>query len=739
MSTEQINIGEATKALSSSVREKIGDTQLDKLLKESREVLSRAQLNRANGVSTGLVIGYVQSGKTLSLTAVSSIARDNGYGIIVILCGDKIKLFEQNAARLEKDLVHDINIGSQKNLFSSFRNPEESASDLISNTIEAWQKNPDRERVLVCLVLKNATRINNLSDALKLVDNDLIKATPALIIDDEAHMAGLNTKEHIEEESEVYASIKRLRAKFTNHTYLQYTATPQAPLLVKIADCVSPDFCQILTPGENYVGGKQFFTGELSKKIIVEVGDTEIETTTPKGKKKMDIKMDSAPESLKVALITYLIGVADGLAKREHVQLGKCRSMLVHPAKKTIKQARYRSMVRGLFMEFKEVMEIPGDKEIFREIIKSNYEKIKLTYTTISTFDEIFENFCGAISRTATYVVNSVPGNEIKVDWSASYSHILIGGEVLGVGVTLEGLTVTYMPRSTEKGQYDSMQQRARFFGYRKPYLGLCRVFLPCTASEAYKNYVIHEEDMRGQLIEMNERGGKLKDWRREFFLTPKMKLTRKNVQSLETLLFDIPGQIHPLSPFTIDDKQNEAHLDLIKKIRQIGKFNLDASCVDPNLPKSYVHYSAHIELTKILKLLSSEISWNTTQDSQRWNSAFMLFRILAEEKKLGDTCKIMIMRPDTSDSDNKESFYRTYTEDKNGKIGPWNPMQSSSKRYVGDKELADKKVLTIQFHVYDFKPGKDSENRKEFKSIVVPVILTTPEIRKQLSLVKQV
>jgi hypothetical protein len=58
--------------------------------------------------------------------------------------------------------------------------------------------------------------------------------------------------------------------------------------------------------------------------------------------------------------------------------------------------------------------------------------------------------------------------------------------------------------------------------------------------------------------------------------------------------------------------------------------------------------------------------------------------------------------------------------------------------QYVGDKELADKKVLTIQFHVYDFKPDKDSKNQKVFKRIVVPVILTTPEIRKQLSLVKQ-
>src|SRR5688500_15040321 len=34
--------------------------------------------------TTGLVLGYVQSGKTLSFTAVSALARDNGFPMIIV-------------------------------------------------------------------------------------------------------------------------------------------------------------------------------------------------------------------------------------------------------------------------------------------------------------------------------------------------------------------------------------------------------------------------------------------------------------------------------------------------------------------------------------------------------------------------------------------------------------------------------------------------------------------------------
>ena len=47
---------------------------------------------------------------------------------------------------------------------------------------------------------------------------------------------------------------------------------------------------------------------------------------------------------------------------------------------------------------------------------------------------------------------------------------ILIGGDMLGRGITIDGLTVSYLTRDTVsgKGNIDTILQRARWLGYRK-------------------------------------------------------------------------------------------------------------------------------------------------------------------------------------------------------------------------------------------------------------------------------
>src|ERR1700687_1031262 len=51
-------------------------------------ILSRAiPPGGPGGSETGLVVGYVQSGKTLSFTTVAALARDSGYQIIIVATG----------------------------------------------------------------------------------------------------------------------------------------------------------------------------------------------------------------------------------------------------------------------------------------------------------------------------------------------------------------------------------------------------------------------------------------------------------------------------------------------------------------------------------------------------------------------------------------------------------------------------------------------------------------------------
>src|SRR5919108_4534460 len=59
-----------------------------RLMDETAEILSQCG-NPDNGSNSeiGLVFGYVQSGKTMSFTTLTALAKDNGYQMIIIIAG----------------------------------------------------------------------------------------------------------------------------------------------------------------------------------------------------------------------------------------------------------------------------------------------------------------------------------------------------------------------------------------------------------------------------------------------------------------------------------------------------------------------------------------------------------------------------------------------------------------------------------------------------------------------------
>jgi hypothetical protein len=83
-------------------------------------------------------------------------------------------------------------------------------------------------------------------------------------------------------------------------------------------------------------------------------------------------------------------------------------------------------------------------------------------------------------------------------------------------------------------GNADTLQQRARFFGYAgaRGYFGLCRVYLEQAMRDAYEDYVEHEELMRRELRRIAERGESLRSWRRRFILDPTLNPCRRSVIS---------------------------------------------------------------------------------------------------------------------------------------------------------------------------------------------------------------
>ena len=80
---------------------------------------------------------------------------------------------------------------------------------------------------------------------------------------------------------------------------------------------------------------------------------------------------------------------------------------------------------------------------------------------------------------------------------------IAIGGLALSRGLTLEGLIVSYILRNASA--YDTLMQMGRWFGYRKNYEDLCRLYLPSQSNSYYQDVTEAMMDLSDQIKTMEQ------------------------------------------------------------------------------------------------------------------------------------------------------------------------------------------------------------------------------------------
>jgi hypothetical protein len=78
--------------------------------------------------------------------------------------------------------------------------------------------------------------------------------------------------------------------------------------------------------------------------------------------------------------------------------------------------------------------------------------------------------------------------------------NFLIGGNILGRGLTIDDLLVTYYVREAQVSQMDTVWQHARMYGYREPLMPFTRVFLPRSVAGRFRRIHQTEEDLRDLL-----------------------------------------------------------------------------------------------------------------------------------------------------------------------------------------------------------------------------------------------
>jgi hypothetical protein len=438
--------------------------------------------------ATGLALGYVQSGKTTSITALLALAADDGYRLMVALLGTTNLLLDQNTARIQGALVGD----RVDYRWVTLPNPK---GRQAATKLADWL---DRGRVLLVPVLKHAGRLNALADALAEAGAE---RTPTIIIDDEADQASLNTKVRAQDESETFAAIQRVRAAVPNHLYVQYTATPYAPLLLEPDDHLSPDFVEMLNPGPGYTGGREFFIDNADRVVRpIPTLDEQAPRGLPTG----------LPASLVDALGSFVAGTA--------MLLGNALdtapvSMLIHSTHKNDVQARYQFLLERRLRQWKQQAEDAERADALPPEIVAERGRLLRAGARDLPDDAFIEQVRFTLRESTVWLVNSASDVK-KIDWRVAPVHILIGGNKLDRGFTVEGLTVTYMNRPASP-QVDTLEQRARAFGYRQDLLPYCQFFATPRTLETLRGTVFTEYDLRAELEDWLDGGGSVADWAR--------------------------------------------------------------------------------------------------------------------------------------------------------------------------------------------------------------------------------
>lgn len=489
--------GESFELFLSRVSNKLDDQEVTNLQNSTKEILNNCVEPSFNTTSlkynTGLVIGYVQSGKTMSFTSLIALARDNDYRIVIVISGRTNLLLKQTSDRLNEDLViPDDNILIERN-----------ADFSIKGDVVRVLRNPNVSKTIIIPVLKHQLRLGNLAKLFLESDiRNYLKTRTVLIVDDESDQASLNTEARnnkklgLSESSAIYASIKRLRASIPNHSYIQYTATPQANLLIDYFSLLSPDWNVMLTPGMAYTGGKTFFNHESNNVDFIPI----------KGNYPPDFKtLSFPPDSLADAIVEFFIlsaMVSYKLSKDDKV-FNKKTSMMIHPTWQVKGQGidLWYSWTTNIIEDFEKDLEI-NDFSHLRKIYRKIEQRLKNKYVDFPEFDLVVD--CVKNNVFYSHKVHKVVGGSIPEDgfpWQNAKHHILVGGQLLDRGFTVEDLILTYMPRDTKgKNQADTIEQRCRFFGYKKKYLDFCRVYLPQALIGDYIDYVEHEETLHNFL-----------------------------------------------------------------------------------------------------------------------------------------------------------------------------------------------------------------------------------------------
>lgn len=473
----------------------------------------------------GLVIGHVQSGKTANYTGLIARAADAGYKFIVVIAGIHNNLRRQTQQRIDEAFIgrssdpedrRNIGVG----LVSGYPHPATLTNineDFNKNTAakSGWKIN-DFSKPIILIIKKNVTTLTALHKWLKALNaegEDRISDVPMLLIDDEADNASINTNKEDLDPTRTNAMIRRILGLFAKSCYVGYTATPFANIFINpdaygddVQEELFPrDFIYCLDAPTTYFGAEKVFLNEATSESIIRPID-DCEDLIPYSHKRDD-PVHELPASLHRALDEFIIARA---IRNLRGQASKHCSMMVNVSRFVPIQKAVRDFLSLREKKIREAVlanyAMPEDVSSRNMYMQGLKEAFDAEYADVGvTWAEVKAALSGVFEHLHLYVINS------KSDEVLDYTRyekegigltaVAVGGLSLSRGLTIEGLTVSYMYRNTK--MYDTLMQMGRWFGYRPGFEDLCRVHLSRDSINWYSHIAEAAEELVQQVKRM--------------------------------------------------------------------------------------------------------------------------------------------------------------------------------------------------------------------------------------------
>lgn len=238
------------------------------------------------------------------------------------------------------------------------------------------------------------------------------------------------------------------------------------------------------------------------------------------------------PKSLDEAIKCFIVSIAIRLSRRPELIQSKLfhphNTMLIHISRFSDWQCKTKKLIiekidylktrlnndtlsasDSIFIEFERIwIKYYADAvNNIREYLPENYED---EYLTRKTFLEVRDLLVSAINGIEVKAVNTVEKDILDYE-SGEKKYIVIGGNKLSRGFTLEGLTINYFIRNTNFA--DTLLQMGRWFGYRPGYLDCCKLFTTADSFEKFDQCTWTIEELEEEFRMLSKAKKKPKDY----------------------------------------------------------------------------------------------------------------------------------------------------------------------------------------------------------------------------------